>query len=97
MLIYFLHSLSHSSVLLFFVYKYIYSIASRRKILSIVDMEIEQTIPSINTDTDLIIPNSRVFISNRSRDFLGLPKRIDGECIDDERCSWCRSILSNKR
>jgi hypothetical protein len=59
-------------------------------------MEIEQSSPSVNTETDFIIPHSSIFISNRSRDFLGLPKRIDGECIDDEQCSWCRLILSNK-
>ena len=64
----------------------------------IIDMEVDQTNLSLNRDaeTELIIPNSSVFISNRYRHLLGLPKRIDGEYVDSEQYSWCRSIISWK-
>ncbi len=90
-------NLFFSLLFFFFLYKHISNyLIVRRKICSIVDMEFEQSLPPINTDTDVIIPHSRVCISNRSRDLLGLPKRIDGESTDDERCSWCRLIIFNK-
>lgn len=56
-------------------------------------MEVDQTNLSLNrdTDTELIIPNPRIFINNRYRQILGLPKRIDGEHTDHEQYSWCRS------
>lgn len=56
-------------------------------------MEVDQTNLSLNRDTELIIPNPRILINNRYRQLLGLPKRIDGEHVDNEQYSWCRLII----
>lgn len=53
----------------------------------VIDMEVDQTNLSLNRDpeTELIIPNRLVFINNRYRHLLGVPKRIDGEFVDSEQ------------
>jgi len=58
-------------------------------------MEIGQTTSSINEDieTDYIISNPSILRKNRFRNFFGIPKLIDDEHIDSERCSWCMFVL----
>ena len=49
-------------------------------------MENEGIINSIQTNFIINFPS--VTIKDRLKKFLGLPKSIHGEYIDDDQCSW---------
>ncbi|CAF0807179.1 unnamed protein product [Adineta ricciae] len=58
-------------------------------------MDRRQTHSSINTDcgSDFIIHTSSLTWKNRLQNFFGIPKPIDGENTDSERCSWSADTL----
>jgi len=54
----------------------------KSELLSFVDMERERTINLINNH----FPS--VTIKDRVKKFVGLPKSIHGEYVDNEQCAW---------
>jgi len=61
-------------------------------------MERTETISSVITDSGsvYIIHNPSVSIKNRLQNFIGIPKSIEQENIDNEQYSWCMLVVYNK-
>jgi hypothetical protein len=59
---------------------------SKKQLLLFLDMEIEQ--PFNSPEENLLYRFPSLTIKDRIKSFLGLPKSIHGEYVDNEQCSW---------
>jgi hypothetical protein len=70
----------------FFNIKICLVLLKKKQLLLFVDMENDEPINSLQEDLLFRLPS--LTIKDRIKNFLGLPKSIHGEYVDNEQYSW---------